>query len=113
VAHSSTFETNTTIAGSLEQLTMPDLPIFKVTCTASPQKTIYATDLGKALLSGKCADLVRVKGPILRGLAARAPYFHNGAAATLREVVDFYDQRFAMGLSDEQKQQLEAFLQSL
>jgi cytochrome c peroxidase len=113
VAHSSTYETNTAIAGSLEQLSMPNLPIFKVTCTVSPQKTIYVTDLGKALLSGKCADLVRVKGPILRGLAARAPYFHNGAAATLREVVDFYDQRFVMGLSEEQKQQLEAFLRAL
>jgi len=36
----------------------------------------------------------RFKGPILRGLAARAPYFHNGFAATLPEVVDFYDSRF-------------------
>jgi cytochrome c peroxidase len=54
-----------------------------------------------------------VKGPILRGLAARAPYFHNGAAATLRDVVEFYNERFDMGLSDEQTQQLEAFLRSL
>ena len=93
---------------------MPDLPIFKVTCTAvTPPQTLYTTDLGKALLSGHCADLQRLKGPILRGLAARAPYFHNGAAATLREVVDFYNERFDMGLSDEQKQQLEAFLGAL
>jgi cytochrome c peroxidase len=40
------------------------------------------------------------------GLAVRAPYFHNGAAATLLEVVNFYDQRFAIGL-------LVAFLNSL
>jgi cytochrome c peroxidase len=113
VAHSTTYESNTTIDAGLAQLSMPDLPIFKVTCTANPQNTIYMTDLGKALISGKCADLIRVKGPILRGLAARAPYFHNGAAATLREVVEFYDQRFAMGLTDVQKQQLEAFLRSL
>lgn len=113
VSHSSTYETNNAIDAGLAQLSMADLPIFKVTCTTNPQKTIYTTDLGKALISGKCADLVRVKGPILRGLAARAPYFHNGAAATLREVVDFYNQRFAMGLSEEQKEQLEAFLQAL
>ena len=33
-------------------------------------------------------DLNRVKGPILRGLAARAPYFHNGAAASLLQAVE-------------------------
>ena len=54
-----------------------------------------------------------MKGPILRGLAARAPYFHNGAAATLRDVVEFYNERFDMGLSEEQKGQLEAFLKAL
>jgi cytochrome c peroxidase len=37
---------------------------------------------------------------------ARAPYFHNGAAATLLGVVNFCDQRFAIGL-------LFAFLNSL
>jgi cytochrome c peroxidase len=114
VGHSVTYENDAAINAALAQLQMPDLPIFKVTCTAvHPAQTIYATDLGKALITGRCADLVRVKGPILRGLAARAPYFHNGAAATLQQVVDFYDQRFDMGLSDEQKHQLEAFLRSL
>ena len=91
---------------------MPDLPIFKVTCTSS-QRIVYVNDLGKAMISGDCADLIRVKGPNLRGLAARAPYFHNGAAATLDEVVNFYDERFNMGLSNEQKQQLKAFLLAL
>jgi cytochrome c peroxidase len=54
-----------------------------------------------------------VKGPILRGLAARAPYFHNGAAATLLQAVNFYNQRFSMNLTQEQKVQLVAFLNSL
>jgi hypothetical protein len=45
----------------------------------------------------------------LRGLAARAPYFHNGVASTLEQVVEFYDARFSMGLSKEQKEQLSAF----
>jgi len=48
-----------------------------------------------------------------RGLAARAPYFHNGAAASLLEAVNFYNQRFAMNLTDDQKRQLVAFLNSL
>jgi len=53
------------------------------------------------------------QGPILRGLAARAPYFHNGAAADLNELVNFYNQRFQMNLTDEQERQLVAFLNSL
>lgn len=50
---------------------------------------------------------------VLRGIAARAPYFHNGAAADLHELVNFYDQRFSMHLTDGQKSDLVAFLNSL
>jgi cytochrome c peroxidase len=74
---------------------------------------IYTTDPGKALISGACADVNRVKGPILRGLAARAPYFHNGSARNLNEVLDFYNQRFQMNLTATEKRQLIAFLDSL
>jgi cytochrome c peroxidase len=55
----------------------------------------------------------RFKGPILRGLAGRAPYFHNGSAATLLEVVNFYDLRFNLRLSEQQKAELVAFLRTL
>ena len=65
------------------------------------------------LISGKCADLGRIKGPILRGLAARAPFFHNGAAGTLDQVVEFYNLRFGMGLTSREKADLVAFLRSL
>ena len=57
--------------------------------------------------------LTRTKGPILRGLAARAPYFHNGAARNLQELINFYNLRFQMNLTDEEKEQLIAFLNSL
>ena len=55
------------------------------------------------MVTGKCADIGKVKVPGLRGLAARAPYFHNGTATTLMDVVNFYDQRFNMLLSDARK----------
>jgi cytochrome c peroxidase len=42
-----------------------------------------------------------------------APYFHNGAAANLRQLVNFYNERFGMQLSNEQKADLVAFLKSL
>lgn len=57
----------------------------------------------RALITGKCGDVGRIKGPILRGLAARAPYFHNGAGASLAQVVAFYNRRFEMGLTDHSK----------
>ena len=75
--------------------------------------TYTVTDLGRAMISGKCAVIGKFKGPILRGLAARAPYFHNGSAATLMDVVNFYDQRFKIGFTDQQKQDLVNFLNTL
>ena len=69
--------------------------------------------LGRATISGQCADIGKLKGPILRGLASRAPYFHNGSAATLSDVVNFYDQRFKIGFTEQEKTDLVNFLNSL
>jgi cytochrome c peroxidase len=49
----------------------------------------------------------------LRGLAARPPYFHNGLAADLGAVVDFYNTRFAIGFTEHEKADLIAFLSAL
>ena len=48
-----------------------------------------------------------------RGLAARAPYFVNGSAADLTELVDFYDRRFGIGLTEKERQDLANFLSVL
>jgi cytochrome c peroxidase len=96
-------------------LDISGLPVFTLKCTQGPlagQKFIV-TDPGRALISGSCADIGKLKGPILRGLASRAPYFHNGSAATLVDVINFYDQRFAIGFSDNDKTDLVNFLNSL
>jgi cytochrome c peroxidase len=50
---------------------------------------------------------------MLRGLAARAPYFHNGSAATLKEAVEFYNIRFSIGLTHHEIADLAAFLSAL
>jgi cytochrome c peroxidase len=76
-------------------------------------KTIRVTDPGRGLISGKFKDLGKTKGPTLRALATRAPYFHNGAAKDLRAVVDFYDVRFNIGLTEAEKADLVAFLNAL
>ena len=89
-----------------------DLPLytFKNKFTG---ETVQSTDPGRALVSGKWADIGKFKGPILRGLAARAPYFHNGSAASLQEAVNFYNSRFALKLSDGEINDLVAFLKTL
>jgi cytochrome c peroxidase len=71
------------------------------------------TDPGRALITGLWKDVGRLKGPILRGLASRAPYFHNGSAQTLEDVLNFYNARFNVGLSQQEKNDLIAFLSSL
>jgi cytochrome c peroxidase len=119
--HDVTSETDPFIAAGLSQLTMANVPVYEITgCTnpfpgsdSSEPYIVYTTDPGKALISGQCSDLIRTKGPVLRGLAARAPYFHNGAAQNLTELVNFYNLRFQMNLSDQQMTDLIAFLNSL
>ena len=111
-------ENDPSIEKGIAELNEPDLPVFLVSGCPTPFSagqpvSFYTTDLGKGMITGLCSDLNRVKGPILRGLAARAPYFHNGAAATLLQAVNFYNQRFSMNLTEEQKRQLVAFLNSL
>jgi cytochrome c peroxidase len=90
----------------------PDMPLYTLRNKATGE-TVQTTDPGRALISGKWRDIGKTKGPILRGLAARAPYFHNGSAATLSDVLDFYDTRFNVGFTAQEKSDLIAFLRSL
>lgn len=111
-------EGDSRVAAALSELSMPNLPVYLINGCPDPANPgraapFYTSDPGKALISGKCSDLNRIKGPILRGLAARAPYFHNGAAADLAQVVNFYDERFQMSLTPQQKSDLAAFLAAL
>jgi hypothetical protein len=96
-------------------LDISGLPVFTLQCNQGPLagQTFVVTDPGRALISGNCADIGKIKGPILRGLAARAPYFSNGSAATLMDVVNFYDQRFNIGFTAQEKQDLVNFLGTL
>lgn len=79
----------------------------------STGEVVSTTDPGRAMVTGLWADIGKVKGPILRGLAARAPYFHNGSARTLADVVTFYNKRFNLNLSAQQQADLAAFLATL
>jgi cytochrome c peroxidase len=88
------------------------LPVITLQNKTSMEiKTI--TDPGRALITGQWKDVGRLKGPILRGLPSRAPYFHNGSADTLSDVVDFYNKRFNIGFTSQEKKDLIAFLNTL
>jgi len=93
-----------------------ELPVFKITCDKDAQphpylgRVIYTSDPGRALISGRCIDVGSIVMQQFRGLAARAPYFSNGSMKSLRELVDFYDRRFDMKLTELEKQDLVNFL---
>ena len=70
-------------------------------------------------------DDFKFKTPTLRGVALTAPYFHDGSAKTLEDVVEFYSRGGAsedpqldpkmkkLNLSEEDKKNLVAFLKAL
>jgi hypothetical protein len=96
-----------------------ELPVFKLTCK-DPRKAhpflgrvIYTNDPGRALISGRCVDIGAITMQQFRGLSARAPYFSNGGAANLRELVDFYDKRFEANYTEQEKTDLVNFLSVL
>jgi cytochrome c peroxidase len=74
---------------------------------------VKVTDPGRALIDGKLSHIGRFKGPMLRNLAPRAPYFHNGFAKDLDAVVDFYEDRFKLNLNKQERIDLIAFLRAL
>jgi cytochrome c peroxidase len=108
--HSMALPVNIGIADASRRT--PDMPLYTLTNRSTGQ-VVQTTDPGLAMITGKWSDIGKFKGPILRGVAARAPYFHNGAAATLGDVVDFYDTRFNIHMSGQQKNDLVAFLSAL
>ena len=89
-----------------------DLPLYTLRNTHTGD-VVQSTDPGRAMVTGKWKDIGKFKGPILRALAARPPYFHDGSAATLAAVVEFYDTRFRLHLTDRDKSDLIAFLGAL
>lgn len=85
-------------------------------------------DSGRFIVTRDPSDIGRFKTPGLRNIAMTAPYMHNGMHKTLREVIDYYNEpdKFItnsvnrdtslakpLGLTEQDKKDLEAFLMSL
>src|SRR6266568_2735315 len=103
--------------GSLDISYLPSITVCKLDLTTNPPTPTSncktTTDLGQALIDGKFDHVGKIKGPILRGLSARAPYFHNGSAQTLLDAVHFYEVRFGLVLTPQDESDLVAFLSVL
>ncbi|MEK8052718.1 hypothetical protein AACH10_20880 [Ideonella sp. DXS22W] len=97
----------------------PELPMFKLTCRpdAKPHpylgRVVYTQDPGFALSTGRCRDIGKITMQQLRGLSARAPYFSNGSARNIRDIVDYYDRRYRIGYTEQEKQDLTHLLEAL
>lgn len=85
------------------------LPAFTDANVRLHSPTESGTDPGYALRSA--TKMYRTTP--LRGLAFHAPYFHDGSAATLLDVVNHYNTLFSLGLSAQQKADLTAYLKTL
>ena len=86
------------------------------------------TDLGRAKFTEKPTDNAKFKTPSLRNIAVSGPYMHDGRFATLTEVIDHYNSgikesptldvnihgiKDGMNLTEQEKQDLIAFLNTL
>jgi cytochrome c peroxidase len=110
--HSVSLPLNIGVGDLTSPLDVSYLPVFTLQNNTTGAR-VQTTDPGRALITGLWADVGKLKGPILRGLAARAPYFHNGSATGLSDVITFYDKRFTIGFTAQEKADLLAFLKTL
>ena len=105
---------NFTSGGLAGEIRTPDLPLYTLRQKAAPNAIRKTTDPGRALITGVWADVNKFKAPSLRGLAGHAPYFHNGSAATLEDVIDAYQAAgFQFNFTPQERADIVTFLKSL
>jgi cytochrome c peroxidase len=94
---------------------------------AADMTALFGGDLrddGRFEVTQQAKDRWAYKTPSLRNVALTAPYMHDGALATLSEVIEFYDRggidnpgkdplMQALHLNREERQALKAFLHAL
>jgi hypothetical protein len=89
-----------------------NMPLFRLTCgpNFAPHPhlgaVVFSQDPGYALTTGRCRDIGKITAQQMRALAARPPYFSDGSAKTIREIVDYYDRRYRIGYTEQEKQDL-------
>jgi cytochrome c peroxidase len=100
------------VGASRPEFREPGMPLYTVRNRATLEVR-QTTDPGRALRSGAWSDMDRFKTPSMRGVVARAPYFHNGIAATLEDVVVFYEVALGFVFTPQERADLVAFMKAL
>ena len=100
------------IGTSRPEFAKPDMAVYTFQRT-SDGAIVESTDPGRGIRNGVFADLNKFKTPNLRGLASRAPYFHNGIADTLEDVVRHYETAVGFVFTPQERRDLVAFLAAL
>jgi cytochrome c peroxidase len=100
------------IGASRPAVARPDMAVFTFQSRVDGS-VIRTTDPGLGLRDGSFKDLNKFKTPNLRGLAARAPYFHGGTAEMLEAVVWHYEKNLGFVFTPDEEADLVAFLKAL
>jgi hypothetical protein len=100
------------VGAARPEIANPDMAVFTFQSRAdgSLHRT---TDPGWGLRDGQFAHLSKFKVPNLRGLAARAPYFHGGTAPDLESVIRHYEDQLGFVFTTAEESDLAAFLTAL
>jgi cytochrome c peroxidase len=100
------------VGASRPEFRKPGMPLYTLRnkTTLAERQT---TDPGRAIRTGLWANVDRFKTPSLRGVVARAPYFHNGIATTLKDVVLHYEQALGFVFTPQEREDLVAFMEAL
>jgi len=86
---------------------------FQKMGVVEPYKT-SSTAVGRSAVTGKDSDRLNFKVPTLRNVELTYPYFHDGAATTLKDAVDTMG-RIQLGkkFTDDENTKIVAFLKTL
>ena len=91
------------------------LPVYRLSFR-NPDGTVRIVDTpdpGRAAVTGDLNDLNAFDVPALRGIKHTAPYFHDNSAATLRDVIDHYNEFVGTNIDFRDRDALVAFLETL
>jgi cytochrome c peroxidase len=93
----------------------PGFPLQSVAFRQPDGNVLVAVtpDPGRAAITGSLRDLNSFDIPALRGIKHTAPYFHDNSVSTLGEVIDHYNDHFQFRITDEEREDLIAFLELL
>lgn len=100
------------VGASDSDLAKADMAVFTLR-NKTTGEIIETTDPGRGITTGLWSDVNRFKTMNVRGLAARAPYFHGGTADTLHDVIAHYENKLGFDFTDQEEDDLVAFLNAL